>query len=61
VKGWGRKNLLKGVGQIDATDLSNSTVAVALQQFHYMTAKGFVIEQKAANVINESSMTTLGY
>jgi hypothetical protein len=50
VKGWGRENLPKSAGQIDATDLSNSTVAVALQQFHYMTAKGFVIEQKAANI-----------
>jgi hypothetical protein len=46
----GPRNLLKGAGQIDATDLSNSTVAVALQQFHNMTAKGFVIEQKTANI-----------
>jgi hypothetical protein len=41
---------LQSVGEIQAPDLRNRTIAVSLQQFHYLTTKGVVIDQKAADI-----------
>ena len=41
---------LQGIREIQAPDLRNRTIAVSLQQFHYLTTKGVVIEQKAADI-----------
>jgi hypothetical protein len=38
------------VGQIQAADFRNETIAATLQQFHYLTAKGVIIDQQTADI-----------
>ena len=37
--------LLQMVGQVQATDLGNRTIKVALKQRHYLRAEGLVLDQ----------------
>ena len=36
--------------EVQAADIRNRTIAATIQQFHYLTAKGVIIEQKATDV-----------
>ena len=36
--------------EIQVADVRNRTIAVTLEQFHYLTAKVLVLDQKAADI-----------
>jgi hypothetical protein len=50
VKAQSKSEPLQSIGEIQTTDLRNSTIAIALQQIRYLTTEGVVIDQNAADV-----------
>jgi len=43
-------NTLESRGKVQAANLRNRLVAVSQQQFHYLSAKGRVVDKKAADI-----------
>jgi hypothetical protein len=60
IKGWSRSNIsralhfpitsLQSMRKIQAPNLRNGTIPISQQQFHYLSAKGDVVDKKASDI-----------